>query len=53
MVKILMMSAKMPTLGLHTIKVFRSKVYDVIIPVHDITNQILSCDPNYIVNVVM
>ena len=46
MVAILMMSAKMATLGLLKIKVFWNKGYDVIIYVHDVTNQILSLDPN-------
>ena len=41
MVTILMMSAKMATLGLQ-IKTFWNKDYDVIIPVYDVTNNILS-----------
>ena len=53
MATILMMSAKMATPGLLKIKVFWSKGYDVIIYVHDFTNKILSCDSNYIVDVVM
>ena len=53
MVAILMMSAKMATLGLLKIKVFWNKGYDVIISVHDVTNKILSRDSNYIVDVVM
>ena len=53
MVAILMMSAKMATLGLLKIKVFWNKGYDVIIYVHDVTNKILSRDSNYIVDVVM
>ena len=53
MVTTLMMSAIMATLGLFKIKVFWKKVYDVIVCVHDVTNQILSCDSNYIVDVVM
>ena len=44
MVTILMMSAKMATLGLLQIKAFWSKDYDVIIPVYDVTNNILSHD---------
>ena len=48
-----MMSAKLATLGLHKIKMFQSKVYDIIIPDYDITNKILSRDSNYIVNEVM
>ena len=53
MVTILMMSAKMATLGLHKIKLFWNNGYDIIIPVHDITNKILACDSNYIVDVGM
>ena len=53
MVAILMMSAKMATLGLLKIKVFWNKVYDVIISVHDITNKILLRVSSYIVDAVM
>ena len=53
MVTILMMSAKIATLGLLKIKVFWNKGYDVIISVHDVTNKILSRDSNYIIDVVM
>ena len=52
MVKILMKSAKMPTLGLLKIKAI-SKSYNVIISVHDVSNEILSRESNYIVDVVM
>ena len=52
-VTILMMSAKMATLGLHKRKVFWNKDYGVIVSVHDVTNKILSGDSNYIVDVVM
>ena len=52
MVTILMISAKMAVLGLLKIKVFREKGYDVIIYVHDVTNNISSRDSNFIVNVV-
>ena len=48
MVTILMISAKLATLGLQ-IKVFRNKSYDGIIFAHDLTNKILSCDSYYIV----
>ena len=48
-----MMSAKMATPGLLKITVFWNKGYDVIIPVDDVTNKILSRDSNYIVDVVM
>ena len=48
-----MMSAKMATPGLLKIMVFWNKGYDVIIPVDDVTNKILSHDSNYIVDVFM
>ena len=48
-----MMSAKFGTPHRLKIKVFWNKSYDVITSVHDVTNQILSCDSNYIVDVVM
>ena len=41
MVTILMMSAKLATLGLLKIKVFRKKGYDVIIFFYDVANKIL------------
>ena len=53
MVKILTMSAKMAPLGLLEITLFWKKGYDVIISVHDVSNKILSCDPNFIADVVM
>ena len=53
MVTILMMSAKMATLRLLNIKVFWNIGYDVIITVHDVTNNILSRDSNYGVDVDM
>ena len=53
MVTILMLPAKMATLGLLKIKVFWNKGYDVIISVNDVTNKILSRDSNYIVDVFM
>ena len=48
-----MISAKLATLGFLKINVFWSKVYDVIISVHDLTNKILSRDSSYIVDLVM
>ena len=53
MVTILMMSAKMATLGLFKIRVFLNKAYDVIISVHEVANKFLSCDSDYIIDVVM
>ena len=49
MVIILMISAKLATLGLLKIKVFWNKDHDIIISVHGVTNKILSCDLDYIV----
>ena len=48
-----MMSAKMATPGPLKVQVFLSEGYDVIISVQDIINKILSCDSNYIVDVVI
>ena len=53
MVTILMTSVKLATPGLLKIKIFRNKSYDAIIPDYEVTNKLLSCDSNYIVNVVM
>ena len=53
MVEILIMSAKLATLGLFKIKIFWNKGQDVIISVHEVTNKGLSRDSNYIVDVVM
>ena len=53
MVRILIMSAKLATLDLLKIKEFWSKDYDAIISAHDMTNKILLCDSNYVVNVAM
>ena len=52
MVSILMMSAKLATLGLFKVKILWSKGYDVIISVHDVTNKILLRESNYFVDVV-
>ena len=52
-VAILVMPAKIANPGLVKIKIVWKKGYDVIIYVHDVTNKILSCDSNYIVDVVM
>ena len=48
-----MMSAKYATLGLLKMTVFWNKVYDVIILLYDVKNNILSCDSNYILDVIM
>ena len=43
----------MATPGLLKVTVFWNKVYDVIISVDDVTDKILSCDLNYIVDLFM
>ena len=53
MFAILMMSAKLATLGLLKKKVFLNECYDVTIYFDHVTNKILSCDSNYFVDVVM
>ena len=53
MVIILMMSAKMAKPGLLKTTVFWNKGYDVIIPVDEVANKVLSRDANYIVDALM
>ena len=53
MYAILIMSGKLATLGLLKINIFWNKGYDVKISVHDATNNVLSRDSNYIVDVGM
>ena len=53
MVAILMMLAKLATLGLLKTKVFRNKGYNIVISFHYVTNKILSSDSHYVVDVVM
>ena len=48
-----MISAKMATPDLLKITVFWKKGYDVIIPVDDVTSNILSADSNHIVDMFM
>ena len=52
-VTILMISAKMATLGLLKIKVFWCKGCDVMISLYDVINKNLSRDSNFVVDVVM
>ena len=52
MVTILMVSAKMATLGLLKIRAFWNKGYDVITSVHHVTNKFLLRDLNYIIDLV-
>ena len=47
------MSATMATPGLLKITVFWNNGYDVVIPVDDVTNKILSRDSSYVVDVFM
>ena len=51
MVAVLMMSAKLATLGVFKINIFWNKGYDIITFVHNVGNKFLSRD--YIVDVVM
>ena len=53
MVAILMMPAKMATLDLLKTKLLSNNGYDIIIPVHDVTNKILSRGSNCIVDLGM
>ena len=53
MIIILLMSAKLAIPGLLKINIFGKKGYNIIINGYDVTNQILSRDSNYIVDVVM
>ena len=53
MAAILMISAKLATLGLLKINLFWNKGYDIIISVHDVTNKMLSCDSNDMADMVM
>ena len=46
-------STKLVTLGVLEIKVFWNTGYDVIISICDATNKLLSCDSNYIADVLM
>ena len=53
MVKILMMAANLATPALVKIKVYRKNGYDVLLHDYEVTNKILSCDSNYVADVVM
>ena len=53
MVAILMISAKMASLGLFKIKVFWNKGFDAITFVYDVINKNLSRDSNHIIDVTM
>ena len=52
-VAILMMLAKLATLGLIKINVFSKKGYDGITSVHDVVSKILSLGSNYVVDLVI
>ena len=53
MIKILLISAEMATLGLLEIKIFLNACYYVIIYLHFVTNKTISCDSKCIVDVTM
>ena len=53
MVIILVMSAKLASLGVFQIKLCWDKSYEVIVSVHEVTNKNLLRDSNYIADVVM
>ena len=53
MVTILLISAKLTTLGLLKVKIFWDKGYAILISIHDVTNNLLLRDSNYIADVVM
>ena len=53
MITILMMSAKMATIGLLKMKLLWKNSYNIIIPVLDVTKKILSYDSNHIADVGM
>ena len=50
---VILMILKLATLSLLKIEVFWNKGYDAIISVHDVTNEILPSDLNYIVDMAM
>ena len=52
-VTILIMSAKIATLGIRKMKLFQSKGYDVVIFIYDVINKVLLLDLNCAVDVVM
>ena len=53
MVTILLMSAKLTTVGLLKVKVFWDKGYAILISIYDVTSNLLLRDSNYIADVVM
>ena len=53
MLPVLIMSAKLDSLGLLKIKVFQNSGYDVTIPDYNVTNKILIRESNYIIGLVM
>ena len=48
-----MMSSKLASHGLLKIKILKNKDYNVLIVDYEVSNKALSCDSNYIVDVVM
>ena len=53
MLPVLIMSAKLDSLGLLKIKVFQNSIHDVTIPDYNVTNKILIRESNYIIGLVM
>ena len=53
LITIVLISAKFNTLGLSKRKAFQNKSYGIIIFVCDVTNNILSCEINYIADMDM
>ena len=47
------MSSKLASHGLLKIKILKNKDYNVLIVDYEVSNKALSCDSNYIVDVVM
>ena len=47
------MSSKLASHGLLKIKILKNKDYNVLIVEYEVSNKALSCDSNYIVDVVM
>ena len=48
-----MMLAKMATLDLLNIKIFRNKGWDVMVSAFDVINENLSCNSNFTIDLVM
>ena len=53
MIAFLMISTNLANPGPLEMKVFLNKVYGVIVSVSDVTNKILLCDPNCIIDLII